>query len=189
MEKPLLFRKAVELKAVVDQYPHQEIIIAVDAPRTVPDHTKENYSYRSCERELKKFDQYAGAFAGVASLFIRWYEIEQKYFQDIKVVETYPRIIWKKLKLPGKPKEFDKHREEVWEIVGNLVKGDCSGYNHHQIDAVMCAYTAYCYDKGQIDWFGKSGEGLIIVPTGGTPQSLTEADEQVSEKYRCFSVV
>ena len=71
------------------------MLIAVDARRSVPDHTSDNYSTRSCELEIKKrADPHAGVFAGAASLYLRWFEIKTRHFSDVKVIETYPRVVW-----------------------------------------------------------------------------------------------
>lgn len=186
VDKPQHFRKAAELQQVVSHYNPQSMILAVDAPRSVPDHTRENYAYRSCEQDIKTIDKHAGSFYGAAALYIRWYEIEKEYFQNIKVVETYPRIVWKILKLPETPKRFRRNRDEVWSSITSLVKRPCQGFTAHQVDAVLCAYTAFCYGRKQINWFGKSGEGLIITPAAGKPKPLSQEAEHIEERFRCF---
>lgn len=186
VDKPQHFRKAAELQQVVSHYNPESVILAVDAPRSVPDHTRENYAYRSCEQDIKTVDKHAGSFYGAAALYIRWYEIEKKYLQNIKVIETYPRIVWKTLKLPETPKSFRRNRGEVWSSISSLVKGSCQGFTAHQVDAVLCAYTAFCYGKGKISWFGKSGEGLIITPVTGEPKPLPQEIEYIDERFRYF---
>ena len=90
VDEPKHFSIAAELVNVVSQFNPQSVILAVDAPRSIPDNTTENYAYRSCEREIKTVDKGAGSFYGAAALYIRWYEIETEYLQKIKVIETYP---------------------------------------------------------------------------------------------------
>ena len=186
VDKPQHFRKAAELQQVVFHYNPQSVILAVDAPRSVPDHTIENYTYRSCEQDIKTIDKHAGSFYGAAALYIRWYEIEVEYLQNIKVIETYPRIVWKILKLPETPKRFRRNQDEVWSSISSLVKRSCRGFTAHQVDAVLCAYTAFCYGKKQINWFGKSGEGLIITPAAGELKPLPQETEHIEERFSCF---
>lgn len=162
------------------------MILAVDAPRSVPDHTEENYAYRSCEKEIKIVDKGAGSFYGAAALYIRWYVMELKFFENIKVIETYPRVVWKVLKLPETPKNFPRNRDEVWSSVGKLVMKSCEGFSAHQIDAVLCAYTALCYGKEEVSWFGEPGEGLIITPVVGEPKPLSQDAERIEECFRRF---
>ena len=185
---PEHFARAKKLVQVVSRFDRCGVIVCVDAPRSVPDHTEENYAFRSCERAVKKhLDKHAGAFCGATALFIRWYEIENRYFQGFKVIETYPRVMWRRLGLPGKPKEFPKHKPEIWDRVGNLVKGCCQGFSHHQVDAVLCAYTAFCYARGQVDWYGEPGEGLIFVPAPGKSNPVPPEVERVDERFRRFA--
>ena len=184
--EPIHFRKASELVEAVSQFNRSEMIIAIDAPRSVPDHTKENYAYRSCERDIKAVDPYAGSFSGAAALFIRWYEIESRYFQGVKVIETYPRVAWKHLGLPGKPKEFAKNRKAVYKAIQKITGIPCEGFSHHQVDAVLCAYTARCYQQGQVEWFGEEGEGLIFIPAPGGGCSVPPEAEYIKEKFRRF---
>lgn len=187
-EEPRHFRKAYQLLEVVSRYNPQSVILAVDAPRSVPDHTKENYTYRSCEKDIKRINPYAGSFVspGVATLFIRWYEIEEEHLQNIKVIETYPGVVWKILKLPGTPKTFGKNQDKILTAVGELIKGTCEGFSHDQVDAVLCAYTAFCYCKGKISWFGRPGEGLIITPAVCEQKPLPSEDERIEERFRRF---
>lgn len=186
VDEPRHFRKACELQQAVSHYNPQSVIVAVDAPRSVPDHTKENYTYRSCERAIKAIDKGAGTFYRAAALYVRWYEIEIEYFQNIKVIETYPRIVWKVLKLPETPKNFPRNREEVWLSISSLVRAPCQGLTAHQVDAVLCAYTAFCYGKGEISWFGEPGEGLIITPAAGEPRPLPQSAGHIEEHFRYF---
>lgn len=186
IEKPQHFRKAKELHQIVSQYESQSVILAVDAPRSVPDYTEENYAYRSCERAIKAVDKEAGTFYGATALYMRWFEIERKYLQDIKIIETYPRVVWKILNLPGKPKDFSENRQVIWQRVGELVKCAYQDFSHHQIDAVLCAYTAFCYGKNQCDWFGEPGEGLIITPAINNPKPLPQEVEYIEQKFKSF---
>lgn len=181
------FRQAKVLVEAVSGLDRKSMIMAVDAPRSVPDHAAENYAYRSCEKAIKEIDPHAGTFSGAAALFIRWYEIEERYFRTVRVIETYPRVIWAHLKLPGKAKDFTKHKAAVYRAIKRITGAPCHGFDHHQIDALLCAYTALCYDRGEVAWFGQAGEGLIIIPAPGTHNPLSSHAERIAQKYRRFT--
>ena len=55
--------------------------------------------------------------------------------------------------------------------VVELVLRDPDIQQPDQIDAVLCAYTAWCYNRGRVRWFGTPGEGLIIVPATTEPEA------------------
>jgi predicted nuclease with RNAse H fold len=188
-QEPRHFRKAAELVAFLAAIPPDQMIIAVDAPRSVPDHTKENYARRTCETLLAKHSkEHVGSFSGVTSLYIRWYEIEKAHFQRVKVIETYPRAVWAKLGVPHKPKDYKvKAKEaEIAAAIETITGACCTGFSPHQVDAVLCAYTAWCYGRGRVEWYGKPGEGLMILPaTKETGKPPADA-ETVSETFRCF---
>lgn len=185
-DEPQHFRQAGELAEAVSQCDREQIIIAVDAPRSVPDHTRENYAYRSCERAVKAVDKYAGSFAGAAALFLRWHDIEAKYFKGLKVIETYPRVAWFGLGFPGKPKDFAKNRRGVWAAMGSLIGASCKGFSRHQVDAALCAYTAWCYGNEKADWYGEPGEGLIFIPAVSTGRPVPPGAEHIDERFRRF---
>ncbi len=187
-DDPVNFASSSDLIDLLGNRLHDRMLVVVDAPRSVPDHENENYSARSCELEAKrKVDPHAGVFAGVAALYLRWYEIESRYFSDVKVIETYPRVVWKQLSFPGKPKEFRKNRTAVWQRLEQLVHRSCEGFSSHQIDAALCAYTAWCYANHNIDWFGEPGQGLIIVPANGNARKLPREHEPIYNQFRRFA--
>ena len=141
--------------------------MAIDAPRSVPDWQAENYAYRSCEKAAKAIDPGAGSFSGAAALYLRWYEIETRYFPSYRVIETYPRVVWARLGLWGRPKDYRRHRTRTQKQLSRLVKADCRDFSAHQVDAVLCAYTAYCYATGRAEGLGEPGQGLIWLPVTG----------------------
>src|SRR5690349_6067305 len=54
VEAPKHFRRARDLVEILAPLPRDRMIIAVDAPRSVPDQENEDYARRSCEREAQK---------------------------------------------------------------------------------------------------------------------------------------
>jgi predicted nuclease with RNAse H fold len=186
---PRHFRRAAELVAFLAPLPRGSMVIAVDAPRSVPDHTKENYARRSCETLLARHSgEHVGSFAGVASLFVRWHEIEAAHFADVRVIETYPRAVWARLGVPHKPKDYkDKGKTaEIAAAIERLTGVCCAGFTSHQVDALLCAYTAWCYARGRVEWHGEPGEGLMILPSGtGTGRPPPDA-EAIGDPFRRF---
>jgi predicted nuclease with RNAse H fold len=117
---------------------------------------------------------------------VRWYEIEARHFKDVKVIETYPRMIWQRMGLPGVPKEYNKIRQQVCEAVSSKTGVTCAALSHHQLDSVLCAFTALCYSRGEVEWFGEDGEGLIIIPTPGRPGRPDPETELIKPPFRHF---
>lgn len=159
--------------------------LAVDAPRSVPNWQEENYAYRSCEKAAKAIDPGAGTFSGAAALYLRWFEIKPKLPRDCRVIETYPRVVWKRLNLPGTPKQLSLYRPQVQAKLSKLVQSPCDGFSSHQIDAVLCAYVAFCYAAGRAEALGTRGEGLIFVPAIDQMKRLPE-DEDIKPCFRRF---
>jgi predicted nuclease with RNAse H fold len=189
-EAPRHFRRAAELASFLAPLPRDRTIVAVDAPRSVPDHARENYARRSCETALAAHSkEHVGSFSGVAALFMRWYEIETAYFADVRVIETYPRAVWAKLGVPHKPKDYkDKSKTvEIAREIERLTRVCCTGFTSHQVDAVLCAYTAWSYAKGQVEWHGNAGEGLMILPANEVTGRPGADAERIADSFRQFS--
>jgi predicted nuclease with RNAse H fold len=186
-DEPRHFRRAAELVEILKPLDRARTVIAVDAPRSVPDHGHENYARRSCETLLQKHSrEHVGSFAGVMSLFVRWYEIETEHFADVKVIETYPRAVWARLGVPHKPKDYKTRSVEICAAIRQITGIDCAGFSNHQVDAVLCAYTAWCYGRGQVEWHGRAGEGLMVLPSRAKDGRPTSEAEAVAEGFRRF---
>jgi len=185
-DEPTHFRRAEELVEVVRRLDPADVVLAVDAPRSVPDWGAENYAYRSCERAAKAIDRGAGSFSGVAALYLRWYDIETKQLQGYRVIETYPRVVWKRLDLPGKPKQYPQNRQAVQQRLGELVGFSCGGFSSHQVDATLCAYVAFRYANGLAEGLGTPGEGLIYVPAKEGVSPVPPGAEVIGDHFRRF---
>jgi hypothetical protein len=57
------------------------------------------------------------------------------------------------MRLPGKPKHFRKNRDQIFTAVTERTTVPCCGLSHHQLDALLCAYTALCYGRGEVQCF------------------------------------
>ena len=98
--------------------------------------------------------------------------------RGIPVIEVYPYA--SKVRLGGKAKMPKKTtpagRQWLRERLAELVPGlaECSvRLGHDQLDAIVAAYTAYLYDRGQAEGVGDPDEGLIWVPPGGRQAGAT----------------
>lgn len=187
VEKPRLFRRARELVEIVKAFPREQTIIAVDAPRSVPDHTVENYARRSCEGQLHAASNaHVGSFYGAAALFIRWWEIERAHFAGWNIFEVYPRTIWARLGLPGVPKERKANVVAIDAAIHSITGLDVAGFKSHQIDATLAAFTALCYARGQVELFGNPGEGRLAVPDLTKPVGPPLPIEAIAAPFQRF---
>lgn len=187
VEQPRLFRRAAELVAIVKAFPLERTIIAVDAPRSVPDISVENYARRSAESQLQAASKaHVGSFYGAAALFIRWSEIERAHFADWQIVEVYPRTLWQRLGLPGVPKDGKANAVAINAAIHSITGLDVAGFKSHQLDATLAAFTALCYARGQVELFGNPGEGRLVVPDLSKPAGSPLPIEPIAEPFQRF---
>ena len=186
VEPPQHFKRAEELVTLVRRHDPAEAVLAVDAPRSVPDWSAQDYAYRSCEKAAKAIDPGAGSFSGVAALYLRWYEIETKHLRGYRIIETYPRVVWARLGLWGRPKGYRRHRTRVQKQLSRLVRADCQGLSAHQVDAVLCAYVAHCYATARAEGLGEPGQGLIWVPATGRGRRRPTKPEAIRPEFLRF---
>jgi predicted nuclease with RNAse H fold len=89
--------------------------------------------------------------------------------REVQVIEVY--LYASKVRLFGRlkhKKTTPAGRQWLRERLAKLVPGlaECSArLGHDQLDAIVAAYTAYLYDRGQAEGVGDRDEGLIYVPT------------------------
>lgn len=184
---PRHFRRRVELVELVHRLPCERTLIAVDAPRSVPDHREEDYARRSCETQLQAASKgHVGSFYGAAALFVRWHEIERAHFEGWRLIEVYPRTIWHRLGLPGTPKDRKANMPAVLKKMQTITGIDCVGFSAHQFDATLAAFTALCYARGQVELYGNEGEGRLVVPDLTKPVGTPLPIEPIAEPFRRF---
>ena len=90
----------------------------------------------------------------------------------IGVIEVYPYASKVRLWGKGMPKKTTPAgrrwlRERLEPLVPGLAEHE-SRLGHDQLDAIVAAYTAYLYGRGQAEGVGDREEGLIYLPLSST---------------------
>ena len=143
--------------------------IGIDAPLTLPLGRGGNYNTRLCDRKLAKFGVSTIAPSLLGSLTFRGIRLAQMLKEEgYSFIEVYPRATEKVLKIKVKGKKPTlSWRESLQDGLSLLIKAIPSPrerlFSAHILDAILCAYTAYCKDKGNYEEVGDE-EGVVVVP-------------------------
>lgn len=85
----------------------------------------------------------------------------------IDPLEVYPYATLRVLGLPCERKHTAEGRRRIHDGLRPLVPGlDHPGASEHQLDAVVCALTAYLSLRGRTLSLGTEAEGLVTIPKG-----------------------
>ncbi|MEA3485964.1 MAG: DUF429 domain-containing protein [Candidatus Aerophobetes bacterium] len=143
--------------------------IGIDAPLTLPLGKEGNYNTRLCDRELAKFGVSTLPPALLGSLTFRGVHLAKILKKErYSFVEVYPRTTERilKMKVQGK-KPTLKWRQSLQNGLSLLIKAIPSPreklFSAHILDAILCAYTAYCRNRGEYEQVGDE-EGIVVVP-------------------------
>jgi predicted nuclease with RNAse H fold len=80
-------------------------------------------------------------------------------------LEVYPFATLRLLGLPTAGKRTPLGRQRIHHALAELVPGlDHPDASEHQIDAVVCAYTALLWRQGRTRTVGAPDEGLMVIP-------------------------
>ncbi len=80
-------------------------------------------------------------------------------------LEVYPYATLRLLGLPTKGKRTKAGRRIIHDALQRLVPGlDHPDASEHQLDAVVCAYTAHLWKQQQTRTVGVADEGLMVIP-------------------------
>lgn len=80
-------------------------------------------------------------------------------------LEVYPFATLRLLGLPTKGKRTKLGRRCIHDAVQSLVPGlNHPNATEHQLDAVVCAYTAHLWRHGRTLTIGAPDEGLMVIP-------------------------
>jgi predicted nuclease with RNAse H fold len=94
-------------------------------------------------------------------------------------LEVYPYATLRLLGLPTAGKRTLLGRRRIQQALQPLVRGlDHPDASEHQLDAVVCAYTAHLWRRGLTRTVGAPDEGLMTIPDIG---GVVAAAEQVKE--------
>ena len=80
-------------------------------------------------------------------------------------LEVYPYATLRLLGLPTKGKRTKAGRRIIHDALQSLVPGLAHPEaSEHQLDAVVCAYTAHLWRQGRTRTVGVADEGLMVIP-------------------------
>ncbi len=80
-------------------------------------------------------------------------------------IEVYPFATLRLLGLPSSGKRTEHGRAAIYKSLRPLVPGlRHPRASEHQLDAVVCAYTAHLWREGQARTVGEADEGLMVIP-------------------------
>ena len=144
-------------------------LIGIDAPLSLPRGKGGCYSSRFCDRQLRELGIPCLPPALLGSLTFRGVRLAQELKEkNYPFIEVYPRATQKILGIKSESKKPTlRWRESLQKRLSPLILGIPSPqkllFSSHILDAVLCAYTAYCKEKGEFREIGDE-EGIIIIP-------------------------
>ena len=139
------------------------VLVAIDAPLTLP---KPGKSLRACDldlmrRGLKPLPPLMGPMRGLTARALRLKERISSL--NIEVIEVFPKGARVVLSLPRRG-----HGPSVTSLLTSmgisLLRPPSSD---HEVDAVVAAYVAALYLKGDYETCGDPDEGVIVMPKAG----------------------
>lgn len=176
----LLSTDADILEAVASCYPD---IVAIDSPIGLPQGLcclEESCSCqallpakgRICERELSRRGipcYYTTKRSIIKNMVYRAIGLKHEISaRGGKVIEVYPyaakvALFGRSIPSKLKPAGISFLRERLAQLMPQLVP-HVPRFNHDLCDALVAAYTAYLYARGEVEVLGNPDEGAICVP-------------------------
>jgi len=138
------------------------MLVAIDAPLSLPKHRKEHMRNADKEMRRKGYPVLPTRFRSMEKLTLRAQEIAlQLKKEGLAVIEVHPTSTRKALNIPTK--EWNEI-QQVFIRIG--LKDDIEKHSltPHEIDAVTGALTGYLYKKRKTELIGNQKEGYIVVP-------------------------
>lgn len=135
-------------------------VIAVDSPLS---YALGGGSFRKCDLEAKRrgFMVLPLSIPSMAKLTERGVKLRERLEgAGFEVIEVFPTGGFKALGIRPPKKRF----EEALSGLRRLGLKLHSVKSVHELDAIMAAYTAYKYFKGEVEIFGDPAEGIIVIP-------------------------
>ena len=127
---------------------------------------------RICERELSRRGipcYYTTKRSIIKDMVYRAIGLKREIgVRGVKVIEVYPyaaKVALFGRPIPSKmtPAGISFLRERLAQLVPQLLS-HLPRFNHDLCDALVAAYTAFLYGKGQVEVLGNDDEGVICVP-------------------------
>jgi len=158
-------------------------IVAIDAPLGLPKGLcclEESCSCqvllplkgRICERELSRRGipcYYTTKRSIIKNMVYRAIGLKNEIdARGCQVIEVYPyatkvALFGPSIPSKSKPAGIAFLRERLATLMPQLIP-HISGFNHDLCDALLAAYTAYLYARGEVEIIGDLGEGAICIP-------------------------
>lgn len=141
--------------------------VFIDAPLSLPlaytDHSKDDFFYRTCDRELRAMSPMFLGGLTARAMKLKYHFSDHK---PLQFFETYPagtvRQNNKLLPLYLKKNiEILPFQKALLECIPFAINTDF--VNWHQVDAVLAWWTGYRYLQGDAITVGDAEEGLIII--------------------------
>ncbi len=125
---------------------------------------------RACEQELAR--RGIGCFFTVKKAFAKsWILRSLSLFRQLReaghrVLEVYPYATKRLLfgPLPAAKQTAAGRAALVAALQGVGVQLPCGELSHHELDAIVAAYTVYLFAHGRAEQVGDDREGYIVVP-------------------------
>lgn len=121
---------------------------------------------RRVERDLARMGVPTLATALILSLARRGGRIAEAIRQiGHEPLEVYPFATLRLLDLPWRGKKTEEGRRKIYRALRPLVAGlRHPRASEHQLDAVVCAWTAHLWREGRARTVGDPAEGVMVIP-------------------------
>lgn len=140
--------------------------IGIDAPLSFPD---KGDKMREGDRQLRRFGVSTLSPYFIASLTRRGIKLQERLQKrGFNCIEVFPRATQEILRIRTEEKKPHKNwriclQKALRSRIINLTYPGERVYSSHILDALLCAYTAWCREKGVYQEVGDE-EGKIVVP-------------------------
>ena len=158
-------------------------IVAIDAPLSLPNglccleescpcQSLSSAKGRLCERELSRRGipcYYTTKKSIIKDMVYRAIALKDEITaRGYQVIEVYPyaakvRLLGRHIPKKITPDGIDFLKERLAALLPNPIPY-LEMFNHDLCDALLAAYNAYLYDKGEIESIGDPEEGVIFIP-------------------------
>jgi predicted nuclease with RNAse H fold len=157
IETSLQYTDKQILRNIVQNRP---VLIAIDAPFNLP---KKGILRKADEEMIKNgYRVFPPNFPAMKTLTLRAIELNKLIAErGFKTLEVHPTSTRKALSIPLK--DWRKIQTVLTQIGLEGALGERT-LAPHEIDAVVAAFTAHLYIKGETEAIGDEEEGYIIVP-------------------------
>ncbi|MCS7097744.1 MAG: DUF429 domain-containing protein [Candidatus Methanomethyliaceae archaeon] len=135
-------------------------IIAIDSPLSF---SLKGSPFRVCDLEARrrKFMVLPLNIPTMKNLTIRGIKIKREFnSMGFKVIEVFPTGAFKAMNIIPPKKDLERAIEGLRKL-GLIFSGKKT---IHELDAIISAYVAYKYFKGEVELLGIDEEGIIVIP-------------------------